>query len=126
MHDLAVATVGPVGGAAAASRIDTAPVSRASGVAGGRIRVAPSIKTFSPHDRKLLLSTTGVGACMVQRLEAAGFSSITQMRTLGAQHVVTTMSEFVGDDAWANRRRAIQRVIDQADAAVLRRDTSMA
>jgi predicted secreted protein len=81
---------------------------------------------FSAQDRKLMLSTTGVGACMVQRLEDAGFSSIAQMHALGAQHVVMAMCEFVGDDAWANRRRAIQRVIDHADATVLRRDTSMA
>jgi hypothetical protein len=63
-----------------------------------------------------MLSTTGVGPGMVRRLEDAGFSSIAQMRTLGAQHVVTAMCEFVGDDAWANRRKAIQRVIDWCEA----------
>jgi predicted secreted protein len=63
-----------------------------------------------------------VGLCMVRRLEDAGFTSIAQMRALGAQHVVMAMCEFVGDDAWANRRRAIQRVIDSADAGSQRHD----
>jgi hypothetical protein len=74
-------------------------------------------QAFSPQDRKLMLATTGVGLCMVQRLEDAGFTSIAQMRALGAQRVVTAMCEFVGDDAWANRRRAIQRVLDQLQDA---------
>jgi hypothetical protein len=83
---------------------------------------ARTSKCFSAEDRKLLLSTTGVGACMVQRLEDAGFHSLQQLRALGAQHVVMAMCEWVGDDAWANRRRAIQRVIDQVDRSMARRD----
>jgi hypothetical protein len=78
---------------------------------------ASTAQAFSAQDRKLMLSTTGVGACMVKRLEDAGFTSIAQMHALGAQHVVMAMCEFVGDDAWANRRRAIQRVIDQLQDA---------
>lgn len=74
---------------------------------------ASGTKTFSPQDRKQLLCTTGVGNGMVQRLKAACFSSIAQVRALDAQHVMTTMCAFVGNDAWVNRRRAIQRVIDQ-------------
>jgi hypothetical protein len=67
--------------------------------------------SFSTEERGVLLMTTGIGAEVVQRLEEAGFHSLDQLRTLGVDRVIEAMCSHVGTNAWANRRRALQRAL---------------
>ncbi len=71
---------------------------------------------FPAHERRLLLTSPGIGECVVQGLEAAGFSSLHQLRSLGVEQVNEIMCRTVGDRAWANRRRALARALTFADA----------
>ncbi len=66
---------------------------------------------FTSEERGVLLKTTGIGVEVVQRLEEAGFHSIESIRTLGVDHVIDTMCSRLGTMAWANRRRALRRAL---------------
>jgi len=69
---------------------------------------------FPPDERRLLLSMPGIGATVVERLERAGFTSLTALREAGACHVVARAGQH---PAWLNRRRAIERAIERAATA---------
>lgn len=68
---------------------------------------------FSAEERGVLLKSNGIGAEVVQRLEEAGFHSLDHMRAVGVDRVIQTMCSYVGTPAWANRRRALRRVLVQ-------------
>jgi hypothetical protein len=74
--------------------------------------------TFSTEERGVLLETNGIGPEVVRRLEEAGFHSLDHMRAIGVDRVIETMCSYVGTRAWANRRRALQRVLGSASRAV--------
>ena len=65
---------------------------------------------FSPDERRLLLTTPGIGRLVVDRLEAAGFGSLRCLCEAGAERVV----EQAGSGTWLNRRRALVRAIQRA------------
>ncbi len=69
---------------------------------------------FSAHERRLLLATRGIGETVVQRLEAAGYGSLQALCEAGAAQVTRQVQAQVGDEAWMNRRGAIDRAIAQA------------
>ena len=70
---------------------------------------------FSPEERRLLLVTPGIGEKVVDRIEAAGFTSLRAMREAGAAGVTDVVLSQVGHTAWLNRRRAIERAIQQVN-----------
>jgi hypothetical protein len=67
---------------------------------------------FALDDRQALLSTRGIGPLVVNRLEQAGYCSLEQLRRAGADTVTAIVCAQVGSTAWANRRRAIRRVLE--------------
>lgn len=69
---------------------------------------------FSDDERRLLLRTPGIGATVVDRLEAAGFCTLHALREAGAACVAERVQVQVGHSAWKNRRRAIERAIEAA------------
>lgn len=69
---------------------------------------------FSQHERRLLLSTRGIGETVVHRLEAAGYGSLHALREAGAAQVTEVVLSQLGSTAWRNRRRAIERALAQA------------
>ena len=69
---------------------------------------------FPMHERRLLLSTRGIGETVVHRLEAAGFASLQALCEAGAARVTEQVLAQVGEQAWRNRRRAIERAIADA------------
>ena len=66
---------------------------------------------FAPDERRLLLSTSGIGPGVIQRLESAGIHSLAQIRALGVQGTVRQVCEHLGTMAWANRRGALDRAL---------------
>lgn len=62
---------------------------------------------FPTHERRLLLSTPGLGEVVVARLEAAGLASLRELQALGPERVLAQ----VGQGAWGNRRRALARAL---------------
>lgn len=66
---------------------------------------------FAPAERRLLLSTPGIGPGVIQRLESAGIHSLAQISALGVQGTVRHVCEHLGTMAWANRRGALDRVL---------------
>ena len=74
--------------------------------------------SFSPQERRLLLSTPGIGATVVGRLEAAGFASLRALREAGSAGVAERVQALVGQAAWLNRRRAIERAIQVSSEPV--------
>ncbi len=67
---------------------------------------------FTTEDRALLLSRPQIGPVLLQRLEAAGFDSLAQMRQAGAAAVMAAVCRQSGQRALANRVRALQRALD--------------
>lgn len=65
---------------------------------------------FPQHERRLLLSTRGLGEVVIGRLETAGIDSLGALRALGPERVL----EQVGQGAWRNRRRALARALAAA------------
>jgi hypothetical protein len=72
---------------------------------------------FPPQERRLLLVTPGIGPKVVERLEAAGFASLSALRAAGADAVTERAVAQQGCDAWRNRRRAIARALVASAAA---------
>lgn len=72
---------------------------------------------FNTVERRLLLSTPGIGEVVVGRLEAAGFASLQALRETGARGVTERVLAQVQSAAWRNRRRAIERAIAQVSEA---------
>lgn len=68
---------------------------------------------FSDHERRVLLQAPRIGPIVLERLEAAGFSSLEQLRQAGAQAAVQRVCLLTGQIAWRNRRRPLERVLQQ-------------
>ncbi|MDT7838585.1 helix-hairpin-helix domain-containing protein [Aquabacterium sp. OR-4] len=71
----------------------------------------PTFRRFSEPERLLLLRERGVGERVVERLEAAGYGSIARIHEAGVDTVVHSIAQACGSRSWANRRRALQRVL---------------
>lgn len=69
---------------------------------------------FPSNERRLLLSTRGIGETVVDRLEAAGFASLQALCEAGAARVTEQVLSQMDGLAWRNRRRAIERAIADA------------
>jgi hypothetical protein len=69
---------------------------------------------FPAHERKLLLSTPGLGERIVSRLEAAGYRSIHHISDHGVDHVTRVLCDNVGSAALINRRNALKRALERA------------
>ena len=69
---------------------------------------------FPEAERRVLLGTAGIGERVVQRLEGAGFSSLKALREAGAARATEQVLQQLGQRAWLNRRRAIERALGQA------------
>ena len=68
---------------------------------------------FSDEERRLLLQEPRIGPVVLERLEAAGFSSLEQLRSAGAGAVVQAVCRQTGQVAWHNRRRPLERVLQR-------------
>jgi hypothetical protein len=67
---------------------------------------------FDPQDRARLLVLPQIGPQVIQRLEAAGYRSLADLRAAGIDRVVAAVCRQVGNRAWANRRKALLRALD--------------
>ena len=61
---------------------------------------------FAPRDRQLLLAVKGVGPAVVARLEQLGYSSLSQLATANARHIVEGAAALVGSTCWKNSPQA--------------------
>lgn len=66
---------------------------------------------FSLTERQILLGTRGIGQGVIDRIETVGVHSLRQLRDLGVDTVVDRICDGVGNLAWRNRRRALQRAL---------------
>jgi hypothetical protein len=72
-----------------------------------------SLHRFSEEERRVLLQEPRIGPVVLERLEAAGFSSLDQLRQAGAQAAVQRVCLQTGQIAWRNRRRPLERVLQR-------------
>lgn len=73
------------------------------------------MRRFPDHERRLLLSTPGLGVRVVERLELAGFVSLRAIASAGVEHVTSVLCEQVGSPSVANRRSALRRAVARVD-----------
>jgi hypothetical protein len=66
---------------------------------------------FDPQDERRLLTLPQIGPQVIRRLEAAGYRSLAEIRAAGLDRVVAAVCGQVGNRAWANRRRALERAL---------------
>jgi len=71
---------------------------------------------FAPDERRLLMNERGINALVITRLEQAGYGSIGQLREVGIPTVVADVCRLVGTPAWENRRKPLERAIENACA----------
>lgn len=69
---------------------------------------------FSPHEARALLTVQGIGPLVLQRLEQAGYCSLRDLQTAGADRVTEQVVRLMGTAAWINRRKALRRALEQA------------
>ena len=69
---------------------------------------------FTTDERRLLLSTPGIGPGVIGRLESAGISSLAQLDEIGADLALKRVCQIVGSTGWANRRGALLRALQAA------------
>ena len=74
--------------------------------------------SFTPEERKLLLSAPRIGPRVVNQLEVAGLDSLAKLRAIGVDGVVQLICDRLACGAWMNRRSALRKVIGAADACV--------
>lgn len=88
----------------------------------------PAPTRFAPAERQFLLTQPGIGAAVVQRLEQAGIASLAQLDRDGVAPTVAAICALVGDGAWLNRRRALERALSRytTDGAFSRSSSSAA
>ncbi len=72
---------------------------------------------FVPDERRVLLSTPGIGPTVVRRLEAQGIASLQDLRHQGVDRVVDQVCAQLGTRAWANRRSALIAALGGIGAA---------
>lgn len=70
--------------------------------------VAPQ---FSRAERLFLLQQPGIGASVILRLEQVGITSIAELRSTGVTHAVATVCTLMGNVAWVNRQRPLERAL---------------
>ncbi len=68
---------------------------------------------FSATERTQLLLAPRIGPRLVEHLERAGFTSIAQMRAVGARRVLARVSKTIGTPCCHNRAKALERAIGQ-------------
>lgn len=66
---------------------------------------------FDPQDRARLLVLPQIGPQVIERLEAAGYCSLADMKAAGIDRVVAAVCRQLGNRAWENRRRALLRAM---------------
>ena len=71
---------------------------------------------FSKVERRLLLTTRGIGLGVIERIECAGVHSLEQLRNLGVDGLVDHICDGVGNLAGRNRKRALLRALTAAAA----------
>ncbi|WP_345782424.1 helix-hairpin-helix domain-containing protein [Lysobacter stagni] len=72
---------------------------------------------FSPQEREVLLSVSGIGPTVVERLEQIGFNSLQELAGADVLEVVASVAGLVGSRCWRNSplaRSAVQAAIDLA------------
>lgn len=94
---------------------------RSAGItAGAELRPTTAIVSTSPRaqgvgfsvsERRLLLGTRGISHGVINRIERIGVQSLQQLRELGVDVVVNRICDGVGNFAWRNRQRALQRAL---------------
>lgn len=62
---------------------------------------------FNSEERRILLNTPKIGPQVVKRLEEVGFASFDNISAVGVHAVVESVCQLVGQQGWANRRRAL-------------------
>ncbi|MBC7940312.1 MAG: helix-hairpin-helix domain-containing protein [Chitinophagaceae bacterium] len=67
--------------------------------------------SFAKAERAKLLASPRIGPVVVLRLEQVGLDSLAKLRHVGVEDAIRLVCAHVGDTAWANRRRALQRVL---------------
>ena len=70
--------------------------------------------TFPDFERRYLCGWPGIGDGVVSRIEQVGISSLSQLRHRGVEAVLERICAEQGHQAWRNRRRALQRAVDNA------------
>lgn len=68
---------------------------------------------FSPREARVLLNTRGIGPLVLQRLEQAGYCSLQQLQSAGADKVTEQVVRLMGTTAWTNRREALRRALER-------------
>jgi hypothetical protein len=66
---------------------------------------------FDPTEARRLMTLPQIGPQVIRRLEDAGYRSLADIRRAGLDEVVAAVCGQVGNRAWANRRRALERAI---------------
>lgn len=74
----------------------------------------PKAMAFPQHERKILLATPGIGPAVIQRLEQAGFDSLSSLHACGLDRAIAIICRQVGSHAWLNRRRSLVRALETA------------
>jgi hypothetical protein len=75
--------------------------------------MSTSPRRFSEEERRVLLQEPRIGPIVLERLEAAGFYSLDQLRQAGAQAAVQRVCLQTGQVAWRNRRRPLERLLQR-------------
>lgn len=75
------------------------------------VALQPGSGGFSDVERRLLLTTRGIGLGVIDRIECAGVHSLAQLRDLGVDVIVDQICNGVGSYAWRNRKRALIRAL---------------
>jgi len=68
---------------------------------------------FTDAERRLLLGSPGIGPGVISRLEALGYTSLGDLRQAGVDTVVARVCSGINTSAWANRKRALEKVLTQ-------------
>ena len=68
---------------------------------------------FLVSERTKLLRAPRIGPAVVERLEQVGLDSFAKLRLLGVEKAIRIVCEHVGHSAWANRRTALMRVLQE-------------
>lgn len=70
---------------------------------------------FPLTDRKFMLMVPGIGPAVIQRLEAAGIHSLTELAHVGPDKAVGRVCAQLGTCAWENRRKALLTALRLAE-----------
>lgn len=82
-------------------------------VAAAAAPITQGRTAFTDAERRLLLGSPGIGPGVISRLEALGYTSLGDIRQAGVDTVVARVCSGINTSAWANRRRALEKVLDK-------------